>query len=131
MPKLYAFDVDHTLEVQGGPYPPGPVRFMDMRILKLAGEIVGVAGNFPVFTQLVPNWWDLVSFFGPTESARNYLIAKTTFLKQVKRFVRASDYIMVGNNPRVLRLPCSDDWQAARDAGYRFISEKDFADGKR
>lgn len=131
LPKLYAFDVDHTLEIQSGPYPPGPVKFADLSILKRAGNIIGVAGNWTVFTSLVPHWWDLVSFIGPMQSATNYTQAKGTFLKQIKYFVRASEYIMVGNDPRKFKVGVSDDIAAANLAGYRFINEIDFSNGKR
>jgi hypothetical protein len=56
-------------------------------------------------------------------------MSKHAFLSQIKTYVRADDYVMVGN---VLGVSgASDDQGAATLAGWRFIKETDFAAGER
>jgi hypothetical protein len=113
--KLYAFDVDDTLEISDG-----PVRLADMQALRNSGHIVGLCGNWGHFTRSVPNWFDYVSFIGPIRCT------KSEFLIELRTYVRAESYVMVGNDPRI--FGSSDDATAAREAGYRFIRESEFAD---
>ena len=49
--KIYAFDVDDTLEVSGG-----PVSIVSVGSLKAEGHIVGLNGNWAVVVQSVPLW---------------------------------------------------------------------------
>jgi hypothetical protein len=84
-----------------------------------------------VFISLVPNWWDLISFFGPEQPGSNYYAAKLGYLKKLKYFVRASDFVMIGNDPKYFKEGVSNDVAIAREAGFRFIREADFAEGKR
>ena len=56
-------------------------------------------------------------------------MSKEIFLKQLKTYIRADDYIMVGNIKGV--SGASDDQGAADLAGWRFIKESDFAAGER
>lgn len=115
--KVYAFDVDETLEVS-----TGPVKLQSMMDLRVAGHIVGVCGNMVPFCR-VPGWQHLVSFLGPGA------LPKETFLSNLKTNVPADEYIMVGN---VLGVSgASDDQGAAARAGWRFIKESDFAAGAR
>ena len=58
--KLYAFDVDDTLEISNG-----PVRLADMQALRNSGHIIGLCGNWGLFTRSVGNWYEHVSFIGP------------------------------------------------------------------
>jgi hypothetical protein len=116
--KLYAFDVDDTLEISAG-----PVRLADLRELRDAGQIVGLCGNWGLFTRSVPDWQDRVSFVGPI------LTSKSEFLIELRAHVRADDYVLVGNDPRI--FGASDDAAAARQAGFRFIREFEFGQGKR
>jgi hypothetical protein len=62
-------------------------------------------------------------FIGPME------MSKAIFLDQLKTYIRADDYIMVGNIKGV--SGASDDEGAANLAGWRFIKESDFAAGTR
>ena len=116
--KIYAFDVDDTLEVSGG-----PIDIKSIDELKPQGDIVGLNGNWAVVVRAVPSWHRIFSFIGPME------MSKEIFLKQLKTYIRADDYIMVGNIKGV--SGASDDQGAANLAGWRFIKESDFAAGER
>ena len=116
--KIYAFDVDDTLEVSGG-----PITVVSVAELKSRGHIVGLNGNWAVVVQSVPRWHDIFSFLGPME------MSKDIFLNQLKTHIRAEDYVMVGNIKGV--SGGSDDEGAANLAGWRFIKESDFAAGAR
>src|SRR4029077_12790665 len=116
--KIYAFDVDDTLEISGG-----PVSIVSVGSLKPQGHIVGLNGNWAVVVQTVPLWHRIFSFVGPME------MSKDTFLNQLKTYIPADDYVMVGNIKGV--SGASDDEGAANLAGWRFIKESDFAAGAR
>lgn len=93
---------------------------MDLRV---RGYIVGVCGNWAAFCQRVSGWQHLVSFMNA--GAPN----KETHLQQIKQYIPADDYVMVGN---ILGVSgSSDDQGAAARAGWRFIKESDFAAGAR
>jgi hypothetical protein len=116
--KIYAFDVDDTLEVSSG-----PISVVSIAELKSRGHIVGLNGNWAVVVQAVPLWHRIFSFIGPME------MSKDIFLNQLRTYIRAEDYIMVGNIKGV--SGASDDNGAAHLAGWRFIKESDFAEGAR
>jgi hypothetical protein len=116
--KIYAFDVDDTLEVSGG-----PITIESIDSLRTEGHIVGLNGNWAVLVQSVPLWHRIFSFIGPMEMSKNAL------LNQLKTYIPAEDYIMVGNIKGV--SGASDDQGAANLAGWRFIKESDFAAGAR
>ena len=111
--KVYAFDVDETLDISGGPIPLSRVAE-----LRDAGHIVGICGNFAVVTLQVPTWASLFSFIGPMA------MTKADFLRQISTYVPADSYVMVGNDPLV--FGASDDANAAREAGWEFVREADF-----
>jgi len=113
---LYAFDVDHTLSVSAG-----PIALDSVRALREAGHITGLCGNWAVVTRTVQAWWDLFSFLGPLS------MTKADFLRHLATYVPATEYVMVGNDGGGL----SEDAGAAKEAGWRFISERDFAGGRR
>lgn len=116
--KIYAFDVDDTLEISAG-----PVSIESIGILKVEGHIVGLNGNWAVAVQKLSAWHALFSFIGPME------MSKHAFLNHIKTYVPADDYVMVGN---ILGISgASDDQGAAMAAGWRFIKESDFALGER
>ena len=118
MVNVYAFDIDETLEISGG-----PVTLDSVAELAHSGHIVGLCGNFAVVTRQVPGWHRMFSFIGPMA------MPKDAFLLQIREYVLAEDYIMVGN---ILgQSGSSDDLGAARRAGWRFICESDFAKGER
>jgi hypothetical protein len=119
LPRLYAFDVDDTLEVS-----EGPVAVSALRTLVEEGHVVGLCGNWAVFVHAVPDWHRVVSFLGP------FAVTKASFLVQLRLHAPASDYIMVGNDPATGRGN-SADRAAAEQAGWRFIREADFAAGAR
>jgi hypothetical protein len=56
-------------------------------------------------------------------------MSKDIFLNQLRTYIRADDYVMVGNIKGV--SGASDDKGAANLAGWRFIKESDFAAGVR
>ena len=116
--KIYAFDVDDTLDVSGG-----PISIVSVGDLKPGGHIVGLNGNWAMVVQSVPLWHRIFSFLGPME------MSKAAFLNQLKTYTPAHDYIMVGNIKGV--SGASDDEGAATLAGWRFIKESDFAAGAR
>jgi len=116
--KIYAFDVDDTLEVSAG-----PVKIATIEALRTNGNIVGLNGNWAVAVRNLPRWHQLFSFIGPME------MKKDAFLIQLKTYIPATEYVMVGN---ILGVSgASDDQGAAMLAGWRFIKESDFAAGER
>ena len=115
---VYAFDVDHTLEVSGG-----PVTVASLEQVHEDGHTVGICGNYAVFVRAVPEWHRFINFLGPMN------MPKEMFLVQIKTFVPAEDYIMVGNDLAI--FGASDDKGAAGRGGWRFIREQHFADGQR
>ncbi|MGH7827952.1 MAG: hypothetical protein ACREQ7_22595 [Candidatus Binatia bacterium] len=115
---IYAFDVDDTLEITGG-----PISIVSVDSLRTQGHIVGLNGNWASVVQTVPVWHRIFSFIGPMEMTKDF------FLNQLKTHIRADDYIMVGNIKGV--SGASDDEGAANLAGWRFIKESDFAAGAR
>lgn len=115
--KVYAFDVDETLEIS-----KGPVSLKSMMDLRVEGHIVGVCGNMGVFCK-VPGWQHLSSFLGQGH------VPKELFLANLKENIPAEDYVMVGNIMGV--SGASDDQGSAARAGWRFIKETDFAAGTR
>ena len=116
--KLYAFDVDETLEVSGG-----PILMERPAELHNLGHVVGLCGNWAVVVRGIPAWFQFISFLGPME------ITKADFLRQLKTYIPSDEYIMVGNVLGVSGQ--SDDKGAADEAGWRFIQEQAFADGER
>lgn len=116
--KVYAFDVDETLEASAG-----PVTLASMMQLRNEGHIVGICGNWAAFCQRVVGWQHLISFMNAGTPN------KETHLAHIKQFVPADDFVMVGNIQGV--SGASDDQGAAARAGWRFIKESDFAAGAR
>ena len=116
--KIYAFDVDDTLEVSGG-----PISIVSVGNLKPEGHIVGLNGNWAVVVRSVPLWHRIFSFIGLME------MSKDIFLNQLRTYILADDYVMVGNIKGV--SGGSDDEGAATLVGWRFIKESDFAAGAR
>jgi hypothetical protein len=116
--KIYAFDVDETLEVSDG-----PIKLDQLVPLCVEGHVLGLCGNWAALTTQIINWHDFFSFLGPME------MTKAAFLTQIRDYVPADEYIMVGNIAGV--TGSSDDQGAALSAGWRFISEMDFANGSR
>ena len=116
--KVYAFDVDDTLEVAGG-----PVSIVSVGDLRDQGHIVGLNGNWAAVVQTLFVWHRMFSFIGPMEMSKNI------FLNQLKTYIPADDFIMVGNIKGV--SGASGDERAADLAGWRFIKESDFANGAR
>lgn len=127
--KVYAFDVDETLEVSGG-----PVTLKSMMDLRIAGHIIGLCGNLNAFCTRVPGWQHLISFtlnldFFPVIGMQN--LPKDLWMKTFRQtsFPGAEEYILVGN---ILGVSgASDDQGSAERAGWRFIKESDFAAGVR
>lgn len=125
--KVYAFDVDDTLEVSGGPVTLGSL--VDLR---KEGHVVGLCGNWQRFFATVPQWFNLLQFF-------NYGQVKNVFLWELKHYIGgAEEYVMVGNvgplDSKTTGIPMtggSDDLSQARAAGWRFLTEREFAEGAR
>lgn len=102
--KIYAFDVDETLEVS-----VGPITLASLVELAEAGHVVGLCGNWAVVTGRVQGWHRLFSFLGSMG------LSKADFLRQIRQYVPAEEYVMVGNIVGV--SGASDDAGAAREAG--------------
>lgn len=119
MRKVYAFDVDETLEISGG-----PVTLADMMALKQEGHIVGICGNWKVFVDTAGPIRNLMAFMNTTPGQ-----PKEDFLRALRAQFKAQEYVMVGNIPGVSGV--SDDVGAARKSGWKFIRESDFAAGAR
>lgn len=127
--KVYLFDVDETIEVSQG----GPVTLKSMIELKAQGHIIGLCGNLNAFCTRVEKWWDIISCTTNFDTGPYLggLIPKDIWLRMFRdtMFPSAEEYVMVGN---ILGVSgASDDKGAAERAGWRFISEKDFAKGER
>src|SRR5437773_8386089 len=103
--KVYAFDVDHTLELSAG-----PVRFADVVRLREDGHIVGICGNWGAVTRFVGGWHNLFSFIGPIGST------KADMLVQLATYIPAEEHIMVGNDPSVFGQSADSD--TAAQAGW-------------
>lgn len=123
--NVYAFDVDHTLEVSAG-----PVTLDALMQLRAEGHIVGLCGNWGLIALRVPGWHRLFSFVGPLA------MTKADFLAQIKTYVRVAgdggpvgDWVMVGNDPLI--YGASEDKVQAALAGWRFLREEEFAGGRR
>ncbi|MDE2095628.1 MAG: hypothetical protein KGL39_00095 [Patescibacteria group bacterium] len=127
MSMVYAFNVDHTLEISNG-----PVTLQSMEDLRKDGHIIGICGNMEVFCRL-PDWHKRISFIG-----QSYL-PKEQFLYGLSANIKnAEGFYMVGNiGPQsalafgVKETGASEDMIAAKLAGWNFISEQDFANGVR
>lgn len=116
--KVYALNVDETLEVS-----KGPVRLSDLATLVEQGHIVGLCGNWAMVTLNCTGWHHIFSFLGPCG------LEKHEFLKQLRDNIPGDDYVMVGN---ILGISgASDDSGAAERASWRFIQEIDFSKGAR
>jgi len=134
MSKLYAFDVDETIEVSNG-----PVSLKSMMDLRVEGHIVGVCGNWGKLCQSVTGWQHLISFFNccPMVQLHDGQIIgdKPWYLKSLAQYLKADEYILVGNcygEKNSMGFVCqSHDSEAAEQAGWRFIKEDSFAAGER
>lgn len=121
--KIYAFDVDETLEISAG-----LVKLTDLVELRNQGHCVGICGNWAALTQRVENWWHFISFIS-NDGCIGHPDFKAGFLFNLKRYIPAEEYVMVGNILGVSGT--SDDQGAAQRAGWRFIQEAEFAKGAR
>lgn len=107
---------------------------MDLRV---AGDVVGICGNWACLTQQIAGWQHLVSFINcvPEYWVDGKRSDKVDFLKLLKQYVPAADHVMVGNVPgqvNSLGVIChSNDVEAANLAGWRFLTESQFAAGER
>lgn len=131
--NVYAFDVDETLEISNG-----PVSLQSMMDLRVAGHVVGLCGNWGLFTRMVAGWQHVVSFLNcsPVVQVGNEVVGdKAWWMKHFKMYVPADDYVMVGNvfgERNSLGFVCGSRCsEAAAAAGWRFIKEDDFAKGAR
>lgn len=116
--KVFAFDVDETLEISGG-----PVKLQELSELMQDGHKVGICGNWAAFLAKAPHLTKALSFCGPHE------IPKEDFLKAVRDAHPADEHIMVGNIKGV--SGSSDDLGAAKRSGWKFIQEFEFSKGDR
>jgi hypothetical protein len=115
---VFAFDVDDTLEISDGPVPLDA-----LAALRQEGHVVGLCGNWALVVQRVANWPRFVSFLGPIACS------KVEHLLELKKYLPADEYVMVGNDPAICGN--SPDRDAAAQAGWRFLREAEFAAGMR
>lgn len=134
-PAVVAFDCDDTLAINGAPFP-GPVALNDLAALRANGVITGICGNFLNFYKYFPDGWKITSFYGPQELTGTSLLAHHQYkhyeLIRVMKTFPAEAYVLVGNrrgDPEA--RPGSQDDVQAKLAGWKFISEKEWAAGKR
>ena len=121
--NIYAFDCDETLEISDG-----PVTIDSIRELKAAGHVVGICGNWAKAWNDVHDARLLWSFLG------QMFVSKPIFLREIKLWLPADDYVFVGNDhsvPRPGGYTSPNDAAHAHNAGWRFIREHDFAVGAR
>ena len=116
--KVYAFDVDETLAISGG-----PIQTADALALRDQGHLVGLCGNWAAISLKHPEMMRSFHFFGPM------VMPKEMFLGQIRSYLPAEEYVMVGNIPGV--SGASNDQAAAELARWRFIQEAEFARGTR
>src|SRR5260370_26481317 len=83
---LYAFDVDQTLWLSGG-----PIKLADLMELRNSGHLLGLCGNFAAVTLRMPEWHHLFSFIGPMA------MTKEAFLLQVRHHVPAAESAIDGD----------------------------------
>ena len=112
---VYAFDVDETLEVSTGPCSCS----ISSSCASTAPYRRPLCGNWAMVTRHCPDWHHICSFVGPCG------IEKDDFLRQLRQYIPAHGYVMVGNILGV--FGASDDRRAAERAGWRFIQEREFA----
>lgn len=109
---------------------PGPIDIRDVIYLKNQGNAVGIMGDWQMILRVYPDWWKVFCWMGPVEKMGPIAPMKAQDLTVMRGFFPATwEIIMVGNRPGV--HPGSNDSGAAALAGIRFISETDFANGKR
>ena len=123
MLTVYGFDVDETLEVGR---PPGPIKIIEMLRLRKEGHHVGIIGNWHQFVKSVSNWGDYCDFLTPIVSNGQ---GKVPYLDALRNGIPADDHCLVGNIGGVTGMTYED--KDAKEAGWRFISETDFANGAR
>lgn len=122
--NIYAFDVDETLEVSGG-----PILLADLISLREEGHCIGICGNWGVACQQIVGWHSLFSFLGPLSVHHGIAFPKASFLIELKTYIPADDYVLVGNDP--VQFGTSQDKVQANLATWRFIREQEFAAGQR
>lgn len=114
MKRFFLFDVDETLWVSGG-----PINRPVLETLRNFRNIVGICGNYAMFTINVVGWEHLVSVIGPIGG-----ITKRKMMEDLKKYVYAEEYIMVGNeNPSNSVI---SDKAEAEGASWRFIEATEF-----
>jgi hypothetical protein len=97
--------------------------------------VTGVCGNFFTLFKFFPDWYKFFSFYGPTKLLSPkpaHSPYKHLQLIDIKEDILAEKYVIVGNrrgDPKV--RPQSQDDIQAKLAGWSFLSESDFARGKR
>jgi hypothetical protein len=134
-PAIFTFDVDDTLAFQNAPYP-GPVTLNSVLELRQQGIPTGICGNFLNLFKYLPEWWKYFSWFGPAELTGTSLMAHHQYkhyeLMRIAKSMKASRYVMVGNkrgDPKA--RPGSQDDVQAKLAHWYFLTETEFAQGKR
>lgn len=115
MKRVFAFDVDETLDISNG-----PINHEVLKILYDRNNIVGICGNWSHFVRSVPDWNKCVSFVGQFY----HHMSKQDFLGYIKDAVSADEYILVGNDPA--HFGNSNDIEAARLANWTFVREDEF-----
>lgn len=89
--KVYAFDVDETMETSNG-----PVTVDMLRELRGQGHIVGLCGALCRFLQKVPDWHEVISFTLNFDFGFNGWYAPYGLNSPIPKPVWL-EYVMVGN----------------------------------
>ncbi|MDA4132126.1 MAG: hypothetical protein OK454_03250 [Thaumarchaeota archaeon] len=121
--KVFAFDVDGTLDVGD---PPGPVMLEQLVWLKMQGNVIGLCGNYGAVFRTVRGWHNLFSFWNLMGKAKTLMAVKETMamagiIDQVEAF------IMVGNDGDGVLV--SSDKANAVTAKWDFVLAEDFKEG--
>jgi hypothetical protein len=109
--KVYAFDVDETLSIAGG-----PVTVDQLVELRKRGDLVFICGNWAKFVASVNPWIHVVN--GMNIGAPS----KHLFLQEIKRYISAEEYVLVGNEAQ-------GDYLHAQIADWVFVEARNFKEG--
>lgn len=113
MMKVYAFDVDETLESSGG-----PISTSELKRLRDAGHIVGIIGNTFGYINKVIDWHKTITFFNITYTFKHVQLI------YIKQKIKAQEYIFIGNTTPS-NSPYSDRTEAEQ-AQWTFIDANDY-----
>jgi len=87
--KVYAFDVDETLEVSAG-----PIKIQSLVELYEEGHCVGICGNWAQLIRSAVGWNTVISFLGPITWIPEGIDIKVKILKAKNRLLVLQNKIL-------------------------------------